>query len=382
MNPLETLRNQANINEEARCLSPESVEALRTTNVMRMLQPKTWGGFEAEPHLWAETIMEIAQADPAAGWVAGVVGVHPWETAFLPEPVQAEVWKNPDAWIASPYAPMGSLRRNDEGFTLDGTWAFSTGSDHCEWFVLGAYLANDDRTPQGPFTTAHVFVHRRDVEIVEDSWRTVGLRGTGSNDIVIRAANIPEAQVLFQASLDDGSYLRTRDLNPLYHLPLAIMFPLGITSALIGICEGGAQAFKEYQKNRRLVTGVKAKNDPYSMPLLGEAEAQLRSARRAFLSNARDAYELAVEGAKFTSSQRISFRTDQVSAAHAAVSALDKIVTVAGANGMREDHPLQRYWRDAHMGLAHAIHVPGPLYNAAALDSIGETPPPGMGYLI
>jgi hypothetical protein len=41
---------------------------------------------------------------------------------------------------------------------------------------------------------------------------------------------------------------------------------------------------------------------------------------------------------------------------------------------MRMDKPLQRYWRDAHTGLAHAIHVPGTTFHASALSSFGVDP--------
>jgi len=38
------------------------------------------------------------------------------------------------------------------------------------------------------------------------------------------------------------------------------------------------------------------------------------------------------------------------------------------------DKPLQRFWRDAHVGLSHAIHVPSTVYHAAALSSMGIEP--------
>jgi 3-hydroxy-9,10-secoandrosta-1,3,5(10)-triene-9,17-dione monooxygenase len=41
---------------------------------------------------------------------------------------------------------------------------------------------------------------------------------------------------------------------------------------------------------------------------------------------------------------------------------------------LRMDKPLQRFWRDAHAGLAHAIHIPGTPYHASALSSFGVDP--------
>jgi len=70
-------------------------------------------------------------------------------------------------------------------------------------------------------------------------------------------------------------------------------------------------------------------------------------------------------------------RRIQVQAARRAVSAVDEIVARSGGNAMRMDNPLQRFWRDAHMGLAHAIHVPGSVFHVSALTNLGIEPPPG-----
>lgn len=53
---------------------------------------------------------------------------------------------------------------------------------------------------------------------------------------------------------------------------------------------------------------------------------------------------------------------------------VDQIFARSGGNALRMDKPLQRYWRDAHAGLNHAIHVPGTTFHAAALSSLGIEP--------
>ncbi|MET9827651.1 hydroxylase, partial [Streptomyces sp. NPDC006349] len=64
-------------------------------------------------------------------------------------------------------------------------------------------------------------------------------------------------------------------------------------------------------------------------------------------------------------------------AAWRAVRAVDEIVARSGGNAMRLDNPIQRFWRDVHTGLAHAIHVPGAVFHASALTEIGVEPPQG-----
>jgi 3-hydroxy-9,10-secoandrosta-1,3,5(10)-triene-9,17-dione monooxygenase len=35
---------------------------------------------------------------------------------------------------------------------------------------------------------------------------------------------------------------------------------------------------------------------------------------------------------------------------------------------------MQRFWRDAHVGLQHAIHIPGAIYHSTALTMMGIEP--------
>ncbi|MCQ4152084.1 hydroxylase, partial [Rhodococcus qingshengii] len=111
-------------------LTDGSAKRLRDSGVIRMFQPKEFGGLEAHPREFAETAMAIGAMDGATGWVSGIVGVHPWELAFFDRKAQEEVWgTDPDTWMASPYAPMGVARPVEGGYILNGRWSFSSGTD-------------------------------------------------------------------------------------------------------------------------------------------------------------------------------------------------------------------------------------------------------------
>jgi alkylation response protein AidB-like acyl-CoA dehydrogenase len=93
----------ADENERLGKLSDETVALLRSTGVVRLLQPVKFGGYNAHPRDFAEAVMAVASHDGAAGWVCGVVGVHPWEVAQMDPRLAPEVWNDdPDTWIASP----------------------------------------------------------------------------------------------------------------------------------------------------------------------------------------------------------------------------------------------------------------------------------------
>ncbi|MCZ4497733.1 MAG: hydroxylase [Marmoricola sp.] len=372
-------------NEKLGRLTDSAAGLLRGAGVMRMLQPAAFGGEEAHPRAWAEATMRLAQLDGATGWLSGIVGVHPWEMAFLDPQAQAEVWaEDPDVWVGSPYAPMGVLKPVDGGYVFSGHWQFSSGTDHCQWLFLGALMGDAAGVPLlDPPQLVHVLIPRSDYTIVEDSWDVVGLRGTGSKDIVVKEAFIPEYRTIGYNSLVDGSAWRDRGLtNPTYQMPFSSIFPLGITSAIIGICEGALAHHLAYQRTRVQITGRKVKDDPYVMSAVAEAAAEIRASRVVLLDNVSRAYDEVAAGTVHPFAERSLGRRDQVAASWRAVRAVDEIVARSGGNGMRMDHPLQRFWRDAHMGLTHAINVPGLVNHASALSMIGVEAPGHMRPMI
>lgn len=369
----------AQASEELGRLDDVAAGILRDTGVIKMFQPAKYEGAEAHPTDFAETVMAIAAQDGSAGWVAGIVGVHPWEMALADARVQEEVWgRSCDVWMASPYAPMGVLRPVDDGFVLNGRWQFSSGTDHCDWIFLGAMVGDGDGRPDPAIGVRHAILPRCDYEIVADSWDVVGLRGTGSKDVIVRDAYIPAYRTLEYDRLIDGSAVRDAGVaNPTYQMPFTTVFPVGITSAVIGICEGALAHHLAYQSGRMQVSGVMVRDDPYVLSAIGAASAEIHASRVTLLDSLNRTYDTVAAGRTPTLADRIENRRTQVSAAWRAVRAMDEVVARSGGNGMRMDSPIQRFWRDGHMGLAHAIHVSGAVFHASGLNQIGAVPPPG-----
>lgn len=376
----EELRSFAQINEDLGKLSDGTVDILRQSGVMKLLAPVEYGGTRAHPADFAETVMKIASLDGAAGWVAGVVGVHPWELDVMSPKLQEEIWgADEDTWVSSPYAPMGVATPTDDGYRLSGHWQFSSGTDHASWVILGAFLGDSEGKPANPRQSLHVVIPRADYTIVEDSWEVVGLRGTGSKDVIIKDVFVPEYRVLKQADLFSGKVARDAGkTEPIHRIPFYSLFPLGLSAAVVGIAEGALQAHLNYQRNRQQVNGSKSTDDPYSMYAVSEAAGEIRASRTALLDNINRIYDTVAAGREVTLEQRAVGRRTQIQAAWRATAGIDAILSRSGGNGLRLNNPIQRFWRDAHMGLAHAIHVPGPNYHAAVLTELGMEPPANL----
>jgi hypothetical protein len=149
------------------------------------VQPRQWGGLELDLATFYEGMVLIASACASTGWVASVVGVHPWQIALFADEAQREVWEaDADARASSSLASTGSVQRVNCGFHLSGRWHFSSGVDHCGWALLGAVVPDDCSGAE--FRT--FLVPRKDFAIDHESWQVTGLAGTGSKDIVITDA--------------------------------------------------------------------------------------------------------------------------------------------------------------------------------------------------
>ncbi|WP_431240220.1 acyl-CoA dehydrogenase family protein [Mycolicibacterium aichiense] len=357
-------------------LTDETVKLMKSAGNIRLLQPKSHGGLEVHPREFAETVMATAALDPSAGWINGVVGVHPYQLAYADPRVAAEIWaEDVDTWVASPYAPQGVAKPVDGGYIFNGRWQFSSGTDHCDWIFLGAMLGDADGKPVMPPQMLHMILPRKDYEIVEDSWNVVGLRGTGSKDVIVKDAFVPAYRTMDATKVMDGTAQRESGMtDTLYLMPWSTMFPLGISAATIGIAEGALAAALDYQRERVNASGVAVKDDPYVMYAIGEAAADINAARQELLANADRIYDMVDSGNEVSFEDRAAGRRTQVRAVWRAVSAVDEIFARCGGNAARMDKPLQRYWRDVHVGQAHAIHVPGTIYHAAALSSLGVDP--------
>ena len=143
---LPVLRERAQDTEDARRVPEESVKALQETGFFKLLQPKLHGVFEADPTSFYTAVKLIASACGSTGWVASILGVHPWHVALFDAQAQQEVWgEDQDVRISSSYAPMGKAEVVEGGYRLSGRWSFSSGCDHCTWVLLGGPAFKDGK---------------------------------------------------------------------------------------------------------------------------------------------------------------------------------------------------------------------------------------------
>lgn len=359
------LRERAGGAEALRRVPDASVEDLEDAGFFRLLRPGAYGGLAADPAVFYSAVHEIAKACGSTGWAASVLGVHPWYVAQFDPRAQEEVWgADGSTRICSSHAPTGDVTPDDGGYRLSGRWHFSAGCDHARWALLGGVVADADGRPVDMLT---FLVPRADYR-VDDVWDTVGLRGSGSNDIVVEDAFVPAHRTLGYGPV---TALRCpgHDVHPepLYRLPYASLFTTAVSTAMVGIAEG---AFEDQVTAAR--RRPRAGEDPFAQVRLARAAGEIDAARLQLTRNMAELYALVCGGAEIPRELRARTRRDQALATERALTAVDLLMENAGRGPLHVgDDVLQRAWRDLHTGRGQAANDVDRALVLYAQDALG-----------
>ncbi len=336
-----------------------TIADFRDAGFFRMLQPTRWGGYECDPQIFFDVQMSIGAACPSSAWVLGVLAVHAWQLALFPLAAQEEVWgTDSSVLISSSYAPTGKVTRVDGGFRISGRWSFSSGCDHGQWAFLGGMVppppGND-----GPPEMRTFLLPRRDYEI-DDTWHVMGLRGTGSKDVVVEDVFVPEHRT---HKLIDG-YKRSspgNELNPapLFRLPFGQIFVRSVSTTAIGIAQGALDAYRRNTASRIAASdGAKVALDPSAQNVAAHAASVIEDLRGTLHRNFDEMMAAVRTGADLPLERRLKFRLDSSLAVARSVEVVDALFTESGGRAIFLSSSLHRYFLDVHCARAHYANNP------------------------
>jgi 3-hydroxy-9,10-secoandrosta-1,3,5(10)-triene-9,17-dione monooxygenase len=371
-------RERADEGERLRQVPEQSVKELEESGFFRMLQPKRFDGLESDPVDFFTAVKEIASADGSTGWISSVLGVHPWQVALFADEAQQAVWgSDTSVRLSSSYAPTGKAVQTDGGYTLSGKWSFSSGSAHAAWVLLGGLVFDGE----GNVVDFKTFMVPREKYEIVDVWNVVGLRGTGSNDVVVEETFIPEA---FTLSMSDTGrcFGPGQEQNPsdLYKLPFHSLFTSTISTPIIGMASGAYAEHVEMQQKRvrAAYLGEKASSDPFAAVRIARAGSEIDAAWALLMANIREEQAHVARGEKIPLQLRLRVRRDQVLGTQRAIDAIDALFEASGGRALAEGTYLQRAWRDAHAGRVHAANDPERALKMYGDLEFGHKIDPGM----
>jgi 3-hydroxy-9,10-secoandrosta-1,3,5(10)-triene-9,17-dione monooxygenase len=349
------LRDEA---DRLRNMPAETMIALAQSGLMRVLQPKQWGGYECDPRTYFAVLSKIGEACPSTAWVYGVLCVQSLLLGRLDERIQAEVWgKDDGALICSSFAPAGSAEPVEGGFRLSGRWTFSSGSSFADWAMVGAQIAGAG-PPAGPPVMNLFLIPRADYEI-EDVWNTFGLRGTGSNDLVGKDIFVPADR---HVRMDPGLVNLPRAASakpPLYRFPWSYVFVSTISCFAVGAARAGLRDFVETAKTRvSAVTGKTSQDNPTASQAVGRMMIELEQAEAMYERHVERQMDYVARDAVIPLNEALLYRAQITSQLTRLTAQLDDLMWLQGSRAINLDSRLTRTWLDLSAARAHKGNDP------------------------
>jgi alkylation response protein AidB-like acyl-CoA dehydrogenase len=243
-------------------------------------------------------------------------------------------------WIGG----SGKAEKVEGGYRITGRKIFTSGAPTGDLLMTGAILD----TPEGPMVL-HFGVPMSSPQVkVLDTWHTMGMRGTGSHDVLIDGHVVPEAAVPLKR--------KASEWHPLFHIIATIAFPL-VYSVYLGVAERARDIAVEHAKRKG--------PGRHTVELAGRMETELAGARMA-VESMLAAVRLNAPSAATVNQVMIGRHL----AERHAIAAVERAMEVAGGVGFYRSAGLERCFRDIQAARFHPLQS-GPQAEYAGSLALG-----------
>ena len=328
-------------------------EELRTSGMLAAAVPAELGGQGMEVPELADMLTTMARACPSTALAFSmhthIVAVAAWRWRNQKAPVQPMLEKvakdrvvlistGGGDWLDS----SGDAMPVQGGFRVSARKSFCSGVPAGNLLVTSAVVRDQNEVIHFPVSLKAEGVR------IEPTWKTLGMRNTGSHDVVLEDAFIAESAVNLRRPV--GKWHPLFDLLCLFALPLVYAVYLGV-----------AQTARE----RALEMVRKRKSDELLLQQIGEMENQLAAAQLAHA----DWIACAVAGKPGRDSTSRSM-IDRTLVARGVLASVEAAMNVAGGAAFFRRHGLEQLFRDAQGARFHPMQE-GPQRAFAARTALG-----------
>lgn len=352
------LADRASACERNRRVPEETIADFAGAGFFDMLKPRQFGGHELDPLAFLEVCIEVSRHCASSGWVLGILGAHVWRLALFPDRAAAEVWNKEQSLpeliaASSPPPPESRVQTVENGYRISGHWAFASGVDHCGWALLAADVPVSENSRH---TFQYFFlVPRSDFEI-HDVWHAAGLKGTGTNVVVVDDAFVPdyrtssEAEVLMQRmhSMDNK--------GATYRYPWGLILSYIITAPVIGMADAALDRYVEFVKGKLRGSARDEQGDPFAHLLIARTRTTLDCVQMRLRQNFDDMARIITEAVEIPLELRARCRWEASWMTECSVDIIRSIFDGMGGRAILDDNTIQRLLRDAQAVKAHRIN--------------------------
>ena len=334
--------------EQERRLPEPVLAALFEAGLFRLLLPRSLDGGEVDPVTFARVMEEIAKADASTAWCLCQAAGCSMSAAYLSHDVAMEIFgRDRRAVLAWGPGPGARAIAVDGGYRVTGTWSFASGGRHATWLGAHCPISEPDgsprRTPNGKLVERTMLFPAASATFV-DVWHVSGLKGTGSDAYTVDDLFVPHDHSI---SRDDPAERRQPGL--IYCFPTGSFYASGFASVALGIARRMLDAFVSLAREKT-PRGYKRPlaNNAVIQSQVGQAEAQLSSARRFLMGSLADIWGAVGSSGTLTMDQRMLIRLASTYAIHQAKAVADVTHHAAGATSIFVDSAFDRGFRDIH----------------------------------
>jgi len=336
-------------------LADAVVEALHREGLLGIWVPRVLGGAELDPISSLQVIEQVAYGDPSAGWVlmaaALAIGTG---AAYLDEDAAVALFSGPRVpVIAGQGTRPGVARPVDGGFRLTGSWSFASGIKHgTHIHTLGLVEGTNE---------ARIFVLPVEQVTLLDNWDVMGLRATGSNDIVVEDAFVPEHRTLCELDMFNLQCPGNPD-HPagLYRIPFAQIFNRTVSTTSLGTLKRALDTFVEATREKRATyTGERLARDTTIQFAVAEVERILDEQTLVLDRDARELLQHAQDNT-WTLERRAALGASTTTTVSRCVRAIDILMEFSGAKALFRGNVIQQAFLDIHCARAHVANNPYP----------------------
>ena len=343
----------------------EIIQAIRDNGLLKILRPKMFGGYETDMRTYFEVVTEISRGNPSAGWFVSLSNIRDYmiSYAFGREALNEIFGQNHDQDIilAGNFKPIRiDIEKVDGGYLIkDAQWPFVSGSPYADWFYFGAPV--DDGN--GGMEMAIIVIPRKDVEVLDD-WNVIGLRGSGSNSVVVKEIFVPDYRVSLDRLAQKGHYIieELQD-NPLYRTPFVPSLTLSIAAPALGIAQGGFDLHMERVRKAGIGNTFYSKMSDAAVTHLqiSEIDMKLECARMLFRQAINDLDDYSTRGQDFTQKESIRIKAVFGYANQQCKEAYDLMLAGAGSIFSYNNNVFQTFYRDFITMHLHGFITPSSL---------------------
>jgi alkylation response protein AidB-like acyl-CoA dehydrogenase len=356
--------------EAGRRLPLDLLGQLKQAGFFRMFLPRSHGGLEVDLRTGNEVLETLARADGSSGWTVMLGSESPHLFSLLPrERFDAIYSGGPDVIMGGAFNAQGQAVVEKGGYRVTGRWGFATGCQHADWLFGNCVILKDGQPLPGAMPGVPLMrgmlLPASEVRIL-DTWNVLGLKGTGSHDIVMEGLFCPEEQSL---DIFTGTpCVRTPGfVSPLAH------FVLHMGAVVLGIAQGALDDLVKLAGTgkRRLYARTSLAESPVFQLQLGRLDMDVRAAR-ALLRDASDEFWAACvndPAAAAAITPRLSSTLAWVT--ETAASVVGTCYQAGGASSLRDGSSLQRRFRDVHTFRQHAAAAEG-WFGQAGASLLGQ----------